>query len=234
MSEIPRLTGGQPPQITDYEMCIVCQKQALVLNPRLPSYNNLLEKMNERVRLHDPECVPLQKRLEDCTQETLQRDKAVWHRGCYSKMTNVVQMERATDRQQSSTSTGSYTPKLRGRRSGSADNVANVSGPAGKFTRSSTQPLNKNLCFFCQEDSDRQLFNVRTANGGQSLKKAVSASSDPELKTRYSTCIADGDAQAMDLKYQKGFWTIMYCEMILVRIPNPNRVPRKCPASLNC
>lgn len=97
MSEIPRLAGGQPRQTTDYELCLVCQKQAgpLVLNPRLPSYHNLLEKVKERARLHDPECVPLQKRLEDCTQETLQRDKAVWHRGCYSKITNAVQMERA-------------------------------------------------------------------------------------------------------------------------------------------
>ena len=198
MSEIPRLAGGQPRQTTDYELCLVCQKQAgpLVLNPRLPSYHNLLEKVKERARLHDPECVPLQKRLEDCTQETLQRDKAVWHRGCYSKITNAVQMERARDRQQSSMSTGSYTPKFRGRRSRSVDDVANVTGPAGPFTRSSTQPLNKNLCFFCQEDSDRQLFHVRTANAGQSL-----------LKTRYSTCIADGDAHAMDLKYHKGCWT---------------------------
>ena len=209
MSEIPRLAGGQPRQTTDYELCLVCQKQAgpLVLNPRLPSYHNLLEKVKERARLHDPECVPLQKRLEDCTQETLQRDKAVWHRGCYSKITNAVQMERARDRQQSSMSTGSYTPKFRGRRSRSVDDVANVTGPAGPFTRSSTQPLNKNLCFFCQEDSDRQLFHVRTANADQSLKKAVSASSDPSLKTRYSTCIADGDAHAMDLKYHKGCWT---------------------------
>jgi len=32
-------------------------------------------------------------------------------------------------------------------------------------------------------------------------------SSDPELKTRYSTCIANGDAHAMDIQYHKACWT---------------------------
>ena len=38
-------------------------------------------------------------------------------------------------------------------------------------------------------------------------KQAVQASSDPELKPRYSTCIADGDAHAMDIQYHKACWT---------------------------
>ena len=48
---------------------------------------------------------------------------------------------------------------------------------------------------------------VRTGNAGQSLKQAVQASSNPELKTRYITCIADGDANAMDIQYHKACWT---------------------------
>ena len=35
----------------------------------------------------------------------------------------------------------------------------------------------------------------------------MQASSDPELKTRYSTCIDDGDAHAMDIQYHKACWT---------------------------
>ena len=142
-----------------------------------------------------------------CTAETLQRENAVWHRTCYSRMTNTVQREHARDRQQHSMSTGSHTPRVKGRRSRSADDVNNVTGSAAPYTRSSTRPLNKDMCFFCQTDNDQKLFPVRTGNAGQSLKQAVQASSDPELKTRYSICIADGDAHAMDIQYHKACWT---------------------------
>ena len=35
----------------------------------------------------------------------------------------------------------------------------------------------------------------------------MQASSDPGLKTRYSTCIANDDAHAMDIQYHKACWT---------------------------
>ena len=104
-------------------------------------------------------------------------------------------------------STGSHTSRVKGRRSRSADDVNNVTGSAAPYTRSSTRPLIKDMCFFCQTDNDQKLFTVRTGNAGQSLKQAVQASSDPELKTRYRTCIDDGDAHAMDIQYHKACWT---------------------------
>ena len=96
-----------------------------------------------------------------------------------ARMTNTVQRERARDRQQHSMSTGSHTPRVKSRRSRSADDVNNVTGSAVPYTRSSTRPLNKDMCFFCQTDNDQKLFTVRTGNAGQSLKQAVQASSDP-------------------------------------------------------
>ena len=180
-----------------------------MLHPRLTSYHNLLETVKERASLHDADCVPVQKRLKDCTAETLQRENAVLHRTCYSRMTNTVQRERARDRQQHSMSTGSHTPRVKGRRSRSADDVDNVTGSAAPYTRSSTRPLNKDMCFFCQTDNDQKLFTVRAGNAGKSLKQTVQASSDPELKTRYSTCIADGDAHAMDIQYHKHVFHVL-------------------------
>ena len=124
------------------KLCVVCQKEAepLVLHPRLTSYHNLLEAMKERASLHDADCVPVQKRLKECTAETLQRENAVWHHTCYSRMTNTVQRERTRDRQQHFMSTAS-----------------------------STRPLNKDTCFFCQTDNDQKPFTVRTGIAGQAL-----------------------------------------------------------------
>ena len=41
------------------------------------------------------------------------------------------------------------------------------SSQASPFTRSSTLPLEKELCFFCQEEADEQLFKVCTQNAGE-------------------------------------------------------------------
>ena len=156
-NEVPKLTGGRPCQTTDYKLCIVCQKEAepLLLHPRLTSYHNLLETVKERASLHDADCVAVQNRLKDCTAETLQRENAVWHRTCYSTMRNTVQRERARDRQQHSMSTGSHTPRVKGRRSRSADDVNNVTGSAAPYAPSSTRPLNKDMCFFARQTMTR-------------------------------------------------------------------------------
>ena len=169
------LVDGRAKPLHDYELCVVCQKEAepLVLHPRLMSYHNLLETVKERASLHDTDCVPVQKRLKDCTAETLQRENAVWHRTCYSRMTNTVQRERARERQQHSMSTGSHTPRVKGRRSRSADDVNNVTGSAAPYTRSSTRPLNKDMCFFRQTDNGHKLFTVRTGNAGQRPWKII-------------------------------------------------------------
>ena len=108
----------------------------------------------------------MQKWLKDCTADSIKQEKAVWHRGCYSMVTNKIQTDRARDRQAHSMSTRPHTPKVRGRRLKNLGDADEVSGSAAPFTRSATQPLNKDLCFFCQTGNNQQLFNVRTINAG--------------------------------------------------------------------
>ena len=167
-NEVPRLNSRQPSQTTDFKLCVVCQQEAgpLVMNPRTTFYYRLLEAVKEQASLHDGECVAMQKRLKDCTADSLKQEKAVWHRGCYSMVTNKIQTDRARDRQVHSMSTRPHTPKVRGRRLKNLGDADEVSGSAAPFTRSATQPLNKDLCFFCQTGNNQQLFNVRTINAG--------------------------------------------------------------------
>lgn len=95
---------------------------------------------------------------------------------------------------------------MKGRRSRSADDATKETASA-HFTRSSTRPLDKDLCFFCQERGNEKLFTVRTANAVQALKRAMKSCIDPKLRNRYSACIADGDTHAMDVQYHKSCWT---------------------------
>ena len=51
----------------------------------------------------------------------------------------------------------------------------------------------------------------------------MQASSNPELKTRYSACIDDGDAHAMDIQYHKACWTK---HMLHVLRDDTNQAPK--------
>ena len=74
-------------------------------------------------------------------------------------------------------------------------------------TRSSTNPLDKNLCFFCQKDTRLQLLNITTEKAGHALRQAVHLSQNAALKTRLCTAISPDDAHAIDVKYHKPCWT---------------------------
>lgn len=74
------------------------------------------------------------------------------------------------------------------------------------FTRSYTVPLNRDRCFFCQEDTGENAFNVCTENAGESLKAAVEKSNDSVFNTRLNACISPTDALAIDAKYHKSCW----------------------------
>ena len=201
-NEVPKLTGGRPCQNTDYKLCVVCQDEAepLVLHPRLTSYHNLLEGVKERASLHNADCVPVQKRLKDCTAKTLQRENAVWHRTCYSMMTNTVQREGARDRQQHTMSTGSHTPRVNGRRSRRADDVNNVTGSAPPYTRSSTRPLNKNAIPFVSIGADHaceHLNKVIEVHAG-----LIGMSNNPNARQRFFLAAPELSCLAKEFKDQ--------------------------------
>ena len=216
MSGIPLLGHGlcQAQEFTNWKQCILCQandpkKGALVLHPKKESYQHLLEVIQERASLLDGNFTQIQRRLKGSTKETLQSEKAVWHRSCYSSTTNKDQLKRARDRQEYAISTGSYTVKKRGqkRRSTEIDELGpSVSGSSLPFTRSSTVPLDTDRCFFCQKVDDQQMFKVTTANAGNALRDAVEKCQDATLKTRLNTSISPCDAHAIDVRYHKSCW----------------------------
>ena len=123
-------------------------KGTLVLQPRLDSYYNLLEALQQRASAQDGQYVEIHKRLEGITKETLQTQKAVWHRTCYSNATNKDQIRRAIDRKQDALSMGSVAGKQRGRKRKCFENdEPSTSATTSPFTRSFTSPLDKDLCF---------------------------------------------------------------------------------------
>ena len=111
MSEIPAQRPHERQSTTHWQQCVLCQtdcssKGPLVLQPKLDSYQRLLQAVEERASLNDGVYVEIHGRLEDGNAETLCAQKEVWHRVCYSNATNKDQLQRAKDRQQHALSKG--------------------------------------------------------------------------------------------------------------------------------
>ncbi|KAH3751138.1 hypothetical protein DPMN_185685 [Dreissena polymorpha] len=100
MSEDPdgsTLSLGTSKESTGWKLCTICQeknnnKGTVILNPRTESYQKLLDIVADRASVQDGEYVTLQRRLQDCTKQTMLEAKAMWHRSCYSCATNEIQI----------------------------------------------------------------------------------------------------------------------------------------------
>ena len=77
----------------------------------------------------------------------------------------------------------------------------------GAFLRSETEPYDPTKCFFCQQETETEPFNVRIDNAGDNIRHAVNNSNNDMLKVRLSTAIANNDGHAIDMKYHKPCWT---------------------------
>ena len=155
----------------------------------LHSYDILLEAIKERAALNDGEYVAIQERLQHATRDTLADQGAIWHRKCYQDTTSKSHIQRARERYDNSMS-AARTAKPRGRRrKHSETEEPSQSEQPTRYTRSHTAPLEKDLCFFCQEDTGETTFRVSSSKAGKSLKDAVEKSGNPALMARLNTSI---------------------------------------------
>ena len=161
MSEDPdgsKLSLGTSKESVDWKLWIICQekntnKGTVFLNSRTESYQKLLDIVADRASLQGGEYVAIQRRLQDCTKQTMLEAKTTWHRSCYSDATNnQISLQRARERFEHSMSTGRYAVKKRGHKRTSSEMEANTPTTSSTFTRSATEPLSKDHCFFCQVD----------------------------------------------------------------------------------
>lgn len=237
---ISKLSAAKSKEATNWKLCVLCQevnasKGTLVQNPRTESYQKLLDVLSERAGLQDGEYVSIYKRLQECTKDTMLEIKAIWHRTCYSDATNKISIQRARDRFEHSMSTGTYTVKKRGHKRTSSEMDTSTPDTSVPFTRSATEPLKKDSCFFCQVDDGQRLFTVRTENSGKSLRKAIEISQNEVLMTRLNNAISPSDAHAIDVRYHKLCWTQNVFRVLRDDIRNQTRpVKSNLPMQMPC
>jgi len=209
------LSGTDPSPVKDstiWSKCILCQDDSsqrgvLVLKPNVESFGRLIETIQERCNIQDSDYVQINKRLDGASAELLQERNAVWHRTCYSNLTNKDHIHWARVRYDQALSSGSHIDKGPGRKRKKSNVSVESSGSSTPFTRSSTEPYNKDLCFFCQSDDGKPVFCVRSDNAGKSLREAVEIGQNPVFMTRLNTAIDPSDAHAIDVMYHRSCWT---------------------------
>ena len=214
MDEVP-LSGKDSCQTkgsTNWTKCVLCQdnsslKGSLVLQPKVESFCRLIETIQERATLQDGDYVQIHKRLEGMSAELLQKEKAVWHRTCYSNATNKDQIRCARVRYDQALSSGSHIAKGPGRKRKMPEVCLESSSSSTPFTRSSTDPYDKALCFFCQRTDGQPIYLVRSDSAGKSLREAVDVAQNPVFMTRLNTAIAPSEAHAIDVMYHRSCWT---------------------------
>ena len=93
---LPQL-GQQTHDTPNWKLCL-CQKDGdqLVVQPRLDSYHMLLAVVQDHAVLQDGEFVQIHNRLQDCTQDILEQNKAIWHCMYYANATKSRCNERET------------------------------------------------------------------------------------------------------------------------------------------
>ena len=169
----------QAEESINWKQCIFCQsddkkKGVLAQRPKLESYRLILQVVQERASLNDGGYVQVQRRLQNCTPESMCTERVVWHRSCHSSATNKVEIQCARDRNAHALAKGHYTAKKLGQRRISTERAEpdpSTSGSPLSFTRSHTNPLDKSECFSCQKDNGQLLYQIRTENAGKDYVK---------------------------------------------------------------
>ena len=196
--DIDLIHNGRKP-----DKCIICDSDRpgllLIKSPHFDSLDNLAKYILQRVDIGDAKCTEIQDRIGSCTAEHLTNlDSSIllsrYHRSCYQEITNKTNFERLRVRTVNKFKTVNLQP-----------NTEEEENPSTtRKTRSSTEPLKKRQCFFCQQVKNEPLHEMCTSNADQKLRDAIARHPNDALKIRLST--VEVDARAADLKYHRWCW----------------------------
>lgn len=191
--DINPIDNGRKP-----DKCIICDSDRpgvlFIKSSHFDSLDNLAKYISQRADIGDPKCMEIQDRIGSCTAEHLTNLDSKYHRSCYQEITNKTNFERLRVRTVKKLKTINLQSNTDGEENPSIT----------RKTRSSTEPLKKRECFFCQQVKNEPLHKICTSNADQKLRDAIARHPNDTLKIRLSTI--EVDARAADLKYHRSCW----------------------------
>ena len=180
----------------DFKRCILCQevdnKKLVVNQPKVTSYEKIVTKSKS---WRDKKDGKFKRKMCDAvaaeTSDSLAKNKAFWHRECYSWYTNASQENRA-----------SAKLKEQDNNVGAVSDEGDACSSARRSTRSSFDAYDKNKCFFCQSnDASIPLYNLRSFHRSSMVSRAIEITGNEVFRIRFSSAL---DGHAGDMKYHTG------------------------------
>ena len=196
---------------TDFSVCLICQKSGtLVGKPTASSYDTLLCFIRDRAGFGESDFIPVDFRLTDETAATLQLKGASWHRECYGQTCHKQKRDRARERFEKALLLEDNSVLRRS--VGRPENVIEVPDTSqalpipAKLTRSSFEPFNERLCFFCQTVKPHTLHEIASQRALVRLQQAVEQSCDVSLKLRLDAAVSSDASMTTCVKYHDLCW----------------------------
>ena len=196
---------------TDFSVCLICQKSGtLVGKPTASSYDTLLCFIRDRAGFGESDFIPVDFRLTDQTAATLQLNGASWHRECYGQTCHKQKRDRARERFEKALLLEDNSVLRRS--VGRPENAIEVPDTSqalpipAKLTRSSFEPFNERLCFFCQTVKPHTLHEVASQRARVRLQQAVEQSYDVSLKLRLDAAVSSDASMTTCVKYHDLCW----------------------------
>ena len=193
----------------NFELCIKCQKVTSedLVEPKINSYETFLTCIRKRAEYLNQDYPQILSRIgQHATVDDLVAYNARWHRSCYQSATHLRNVTAAQDAYASSLQTGAKRKVGRPQ----VDRKVEPKAKKGKnlFLRSSGQKLERDKCFFCDENDDdaklHQVSNVRSSDAktstGKQIYQAVMNGNNAAWKVKIQA-LDNEDLLSIDLKY---------------------------------
>ena len=186
---------GRKRKNTNAEKCVICgppeNSQEYVRIPTEEGIKTLVSCVKRCSDLCDPKFTLINRRLAELYDNSTDSYDITYHRTCYQMATNKTLVSRIEKKFKRTVGIPSPTPMENDREQ---ENVSD------RTTRSSVNPFDKSLCFFCQiENTELSFHNCLTKHMGQSIRECIKG--NQVLEIRMNSAIGNDDARAIDVKY---------------------------------
>jgi hypothetical protein len=182
----------------DLKLCFLCEgekKGCLVQKPNYSSVKLLYDAIKELASYGNQKYYRVYSRLNVDSVETFSSLGVTWHLSCYKNATNLKMKETAKK---------AYQKRLN--KSDTIDDCQRAL--TSPFTRSSSTPHKKEICFFCDGTSlnENKLFRIEKDTRIDQFKTAVRLCKNEKWRVKLSTAVDLQDVSSIDVCCHNECW----------------------------
>ena len=195
---------GKKRKCVDTHQCVICglpgNSKDYVHTPTEEGIKTLVACVKQRSDLCDPQYSLINRKLATLYDQTTDTFDVTYHRACYQTTTNRTMISRIEKKFKETVG----KPEAN---QAEIENDREQGSVPDRTTRSSVNPFDKSLCFFCQTDNkELSLHRCLSKNMSHSISECIKG--NQVLEIRMNSAIGHDDARAIDVKYHLRCFTM--------------------------